>query len=125
MSTFQELQRQYDDLKGIYDRLYELHFNVTQQVNTVDSTASKHIIGQTLLFDNYLVEQSENGQIYYVVYFTQDDFAMYYRALGSVMIKTSRACPCIPIRCVVTARSTTPQPKPNRNRQSNTRIEHD
>lgn len=160
-----------------------LHFNLNhsklsratktiRKKNTIDSmnsiltspnrsTASKHIIGQPLLFDNYLVEQRENGNIYIVVYFIEDDFAQYYRALESVMIKISRACPCIPntwnivngdklflavkassvdtdmfahvcvklcsnvAHGVVTAHSTPPKPKPNRNRQSSTHIGHD
>lgn len=33
--NIQDLQRQYDDLKEEYDRLYEMHFNVTRQVNSI------------------------------------------------------------------------------------------
>lgn len=47
-------------------------------------------------FDFFMCEERENGKIHYVVYFTEDDFTQYYRALESVMIKTSRACPCVP-----------------------------
>lgn len=42
-------------------------------------------------FGFFLCEEPENGKIYYVVYFTEDDYAHFYRALESVLITVPRA----------------------------------